>query len=342
MSDKILKKDNLDQLLDKLRQDYQIYAPARQGASVVWEQAGNAEDLLWDFSNTDMSPKQFFFPQTERLMHFTNSYEDNQGMVMQEVPEMQHKQALLNIRPCDAKAFTILDKVFCQDEYPCDTYWEDKREKTLLIGLACKDPCPTCFCTSVNSGPHNQEGLDVLMVDLGDELLLKAITPKAEDIIADISDASEDQIKQAENQKQEAEQAISTGVNTNNIQSKTVLDLYESPIWDRIQEPCINCGTCTFYCPTCHCFDIQDETQSDYGHRIRNWDTCMSWLFTQHTSGHNPRGSKRDRVRQRFMHKFKYMPFKLDGAIGCVGCGRCTQKCPVNIDVREVVNKMNE
>ena len=202
MSDKILKKDNLDQFLDKLRQDYQIYAPARQGAWVVWEKAGKAEDLLWDFSNTHMSPKHFFFPQTERLMQFTNKSDDPQGMIMQEVPEMQHKQALWGIRPCDAKAFAVLDKVFCQEEYPCDTYWEDKREKTLLIGLACKDPCPTCFCTSVNCGPHNQEGLDILAVDLGDEVLLRAITPQAEDIIADISNAGEEQIKQAENQKQ--------------------------------------------------------------------------------------------------------------------------------------------
>jgi ferredoxin len=112
-------------------------------------------------------------------------------------------------------------------------------------------------------------------------------------------------------------------------------------MWDKVYESCLNCGTCTFVCPTCHCFDIQDEVKGTEGRRVRNWDYCMSWLFTVHGTGHNPRPSKKERVRQRFMHKFKYIPMKRDGEIGCVGCGRCVQLCPVNIDVREVVNQMN-
>jgi formate hydrogenlyase subunit 6/NADH:ubiquinone oxidoreductase subunit I len=125
------------------------------------------------------------------------------------------------------------------------------------------------------------------------------------------------------------------------VLSRDLMELYEAGHWSRVQESCLNCGTCTYCCPTCHCFDIQDETQGEAGRRVRNWDTCMSWLFTMHGTGHNPRGSKLDRVRQRFMHKFKYIPAKRGGEIGCVGCGRCVQLCPVNIDVRRVVNDMN-
>ncbi|MGM0681366.1 MAG: 4Fe-4S dicluster domain-containing protein, partial [Thermodesulfobacteriota bacterium] len=316
--------------------------PARQGPSVVWKKADQAKELLWEFSNTDMSPKSFFFPQTECLMHFKNDTRDSQGMVMQEEQALEQKQALLGIRPCDAKAFVVLDRVFCRDETSCDPYWQDKREKTLLIGLACKDPCPTCFCTAVHCGPHNREGLDMLMIDLGEQVLLKGITPKGEEILSDFPEADKEQTEQAREQKEQAERSIASSPAMDNIESRKVLELYESGMWDRMPETCINCGICTFYCPVCHCFDIQDENQGDYGQRIRNWDTCMSWLFTQHTSGHNPRGTKKDRVRQRFMHKFKYMPIKLAGALGCVGCGRCTQKCPVNIDVREVINQMNQ
>ncbi len=342
MQDKILKKTEMESFLDRLSQAYEVWAPVRHRDRMQWSQVQKGDDLVWEFTNSDQSPKFVFFPQTERLMHFKNDSRDPEGMIMHPEPAREKNIALLNIRPCDAKAFQVLEKVFCQDESTTDIYWKDKREKALLIGLACKNPCPTCFCTSVHCGPHHEEGLDLVLVDLEDKLLVRPLSRKGEELVSDLEAAGQEETAQAAKQKEQAEEAISREVGTQNIQQRTMLQQYEHPLWDRVFESCINCGTCTYYCPTCHCFDIQDETQEDYGQRIRTWDSCMSWLFTYHTSGHNPRGSKKDRVRQRFMHKFKYMPFKLEGSIGCVGCGRCTRYCPVNIDVREVVNLMNE
>ncbi len=341
MAEKIMHKDKLDGFLEKLSQEYDVYAPAREGIYTVWSPASKAQDLLFDFVNTDLSPKRFFFPQTECLLEFKNDDQDPEGMILKEPGKSARPKALLNIRPCDAKAFSVLDLVFEQDPENPDVYWKDKRDKTLLIGLACNQPCPTCFCTSVNCGPHHSEGLDILLQDLGDRLVLNPVTQKGDQLLQGLEEAPAQDVQQAEQLKAQAENMIQSQVEMVDIHAGSTLEVYERPLWERVHESCINCGTCTYYCPTCHCFDIQDETQKDYGRRVRNWDTCMSWLFTYHTSGHNPRGRKIDRVRQRFMHKFKYMPFKLEGAIGCVGCGRCTQKCPVNIDVREVVNAMN-
>ncbi len=342
MPEKILQKEDAKDLLRVCSREHELFAPVRDGSRIIWSPVAPDDRLEFEFSNTDLSPKGFMFPQTERLMHFKNRPEDPQGMIMEQEAGLSRPRALVNIRPCDAKAFAVLDLVFERDASSTDVYWKDKRENTLLIGLACKHPCPTCFCTSVNCGPHHEEGLDVLLVDLDNRLLVKPLTASGEKLTADLPDAGQADIDQAAEQKQEAEAAITSGVSLDSIASRTVLEEYEHPCFERIFESCINCGTCTYFCPTCHCFDIQDETQEDYGRRIRTWDSCMSWLFTHHTSGHNPRGTKKDRVRQRFMHKFKYMPIKLDGAIGCVGCGRCTSKCPVNIDVRSVVNRMNE
>jgi formate hydrogenlyase subunit 6/NADH:ubiquinone oxidoreductase subunit I len=64
-------------------------------------------------------------------------------------------------------------------------------------------------------------------------------------------------------------------------------------------------------------------------------------IFTVHTTGHNPRETKLARLRQRFMHKLKYFVDKYDKGIMCVGCGRCVQQCPVNIDIRKVSQTMN-
>ncbi len=342
MGYKCLAKDKFSELVEKFTKEQDVFAPIAQGLEVKWSLIDDSSKILFDFKNTSMSPKGLFFPQTECLFEFNNNKDAEDAFILKETSPLVKKRTLLNIRPCDARAFSILDKVFMKDEDSLDVYWKDKRDKTILIGLACTNPCSTCFCTQVNSSPFGEDGLDVLMIDLGDKVVLKDVTDKGEEILKGLEDASDEDIKKVEELKKEAESKINANLSMDNILSREVLEVYEDPFWDRLYETCLNCGACTFYCPTCHCFDIQDETKGDYGRRVRNWDTCMSWLFTQHASGHNPRGTKKHRVRQRFMHKFKYMPIKLDGDIGCVGCGRCIQVCPVNIDVRDVIKNMNK
>jgi len=141
--------------------------------------------------------------------------------------------------------------------------------------------------------------------------------------------------------KEAAEEKITSAVPTDQLAQKDLLELYEAPFWEEIAFACINCGTCTYLCPTCWCFDIQDENYGKNGVRIRNWDSCMYPLFTKHTTGHNPRGDKVQRVRQRFMHKLKYFVDKYEKGIMCTGCGRCVRQCPVNIDIRAVCEQMN-
>ena len=60
-------------------------------------------------------------------------------------------------------------------------------------------------------------------------------------------------------------------------------------------------------------------------------------LFTLHASGANPRQSGKERMRQRVMHKFKYFVDN-NGKAACTGCGRCIRYCPVNLDIRDVLN----
>jgi sulfhydrogenase subunit beta (sulfur reductase) len=115
---------------------------------------------------------------------------------------------------------------------------------------------------------------------------------------------------------------------------------FDSDFWDEVHFKCIGCTTCTYLCPTCHCFDIYEEEESDKsGYRLRLWDSCSLSLFTLHTSGHNPRPSSKERMRQRVMHKFNYFAHNYN-EFGCVGCGRCIQNCPVNMDIRDVISSI--
>lgn len=342
MADKILKKSDLAEFIKSLSGDYEVLGPVKDDQQVKFAPVtGDGLDL--NYQNTSMSPKDLFFPQTEKLFSFTTDPNDGGHHVLKEVEAQWPARLVFGIRPCDAKAFFVLDKVFANDQYR-DPYWFEKREATTLIGLGCNDPCPTCFCTSMNCGPFHEEGLDVIAYDLGDEYLLKPLTEKGQAVLAKATGLQEPAGKVDEKAaalRASAEAAITTDVPTLNIFKRTVMELYGADHWNRVAEGCLNCGTCTYVCPTCHCFDIQDEVSGRSGGRMRNWDSCMSWLFTMHGSGHNPRPGKMERVRQRFLHKFKYIPVKRDGEIGCVGCGRCVVMCPVNIDVRDVVRDMN-
>jgi len=197
----------------------------------------------------------------------------------------------------------------------------------------------------VGGGPFSEKGLDVLLYDLGDTFLAKSLTEKGENFLAATQEggpADEAQMKQAEALAAAAAEKIHADVPVDKLKEKVLNELFNAPFWNDVAFACINCGTCTFFCPTCWCFDIQDEVLGNHGDRIRNWDACMFPLFTLHGSGHNPRDQKFQRVRQLFMHKLKYYMDKYDNGIQCSGCGRCVRHCPVNIDIRKVARLMND
>ena len=212
------------------------------------------------------------------------------------------------------------------------------------MGVGCSTPCSTCFCTSVGGGPFDEAGLDILLTDAGDAFLAKVLTKKGKELVGSVNTfdpAEEKLIQRGMAIEEEAEGKIVSKVDTSRLAGMDTLALHSADFWEKVQFACINCGVCTYLCPTCWCFDIQDETQGRAGCRIRNWDSCMFPLFTLHASGHNPRGRKVRRVRQRFMHKLKYFVDVYQMGVACVGCGRCVQHCPVNIDIREVCGLMN-
>ena len=181
-----------------------------------------------------------------------------------------------------------------------------------------------------------------MLTDIGSDYLAEFVTPKGEKLLSYFGEAKADAA--ADTRKSEiaarAKEAIASKIPAHEV--KPILDVnFDNPFWSTIHGKCLACGTCTYLCPTCHCFDISDEATASNGLRIRSWDSCMFPLFTKETSGHNPRQSQKERWRQRAMHKFKYFVDNFN-AIACVGCGRCVMYCPVNIDIRKVVEDISK
>nr|MDO8119173.1 4Fe-4S dicluster domain-containing protein [Candidatus Sigynarchaeota archaeon] len=253
------------------------------------------------------------------------------------------KNIVFGIRPCDAKSFTLLGNFFDFGTFKDDLF-QKKREMTVLVGIGCNEPRSTCFCTSVDGAPHDARDVDVFLVDLGNRYLIKTVTDQGAGILHDITwlgDASKADLILARELAEKARRAIKETVDLSHV-AKILDDNFYNEIWDEISATCLGCGACSYFCPTCHCFDVIDE--NDYsnkkGRRMRVWDTCQSSLFTLHTSGHNPRVGQKERCRQRTAHKFCYYPENYNLA-GCVGCGRCIMVCPVNNDIREIIVKIN-
>jgi ferredoxin len=339
MEKRIIKKNELAGIGAKIASDKLVYAPVKDEDNVLFEVVHKGDKILTAFGNTKNAPKNFFFPRSETLMQYTRT---EKGMEFAGVGKAVPEAVLFGVRPCDARSFALLDMLFDQEQYK-DPYYIARRQRTTIVALACvHPPYAACFCTSVGGSPFSTEAVDVLLTDLGDTYLAEFLTDKGRNLLTYFGDTKADEAaaKQKETIAAQAAYAIKSQIPAKEI--KPWLDAnFEHPFWNTIHQKCLACGTCTYLCPTCHCFDITDEVKGADGKRIRNWDSCMYWLFTKETSGHNPRSSQKERWRQRLMHKFRYYVDNF-GAISCVGCGRCVMYCPVNIDIRKIVEDISK
>jgi len=338
MEDLILPKNKLSDYINKIKSDYTIFAPIKKDELTYYSQIENPSDISLDFINSKYPPKSILFNQTETLFKFKHGLKAEISF-----KEFKNsKNVIFGIRPCDAKSFFIVDKLF-KDDY-VDPYYSSKRENTVLIGLSCNLPGKNCFCTSMDGGPANAEDVDILFTDIGDKFYIEIKNIKGENLIKigeNLFNKPKDQDKNKLKQiKKKAEETISRKMNTTGIVDE-LDNIFDNRFWKDISMKCIGCGICTYGCPTCHCFDILDETSLREGARVRVWDTCMNPEYTIHASGHNPRPARMNRTRNRVYHKFNYYP-KNYNVIACVGCGRCINECPVNIDIIDVITKARE
>ncbi len=342
MTEKSFTKEEWSAAVTALAKAERVIAPVKNGSYALYKPIENGVALDFVSTRTRLSPKNTVFPQSERMFEYSLDPADEQNGIMKEAEKDFSPQTLIGVRPCDAMAFQLVQVNFDTPEYK-DPWWTRRYESTTFVGVACNEPCASCFCTSVNCGPHDTKGLDVLVTDLGDGYFARALTEKGEAVLGKLggTDAKAEQAQAAEKMAAEAEAKVRSKVEIDNLAKIPQKDLFEAEFWKTSFEGCLNCGACTYSCPTCWCFDIQDETRKGEGDRIRNWDSCMFPLFTKHGMGHNPRGEKYQRTRQRFMHKLKYYLDKNDNGVLCVGCGRCVDVCPVNIDIRQVAQMMN-
>jgi sulfhydrogenase subunit beta (sulfur reductase) len=280
------------------------------------------DEVTFDYINAVLSPKQYFFPKTEALF----SAQIQKDEIKIEPTQLTQETVIFGIRPCDAKALVLLDGPFL--EAPGDEMWKQHRDRTTLIGLSCLKTGPQCFCTSMNSAPDDSSSVDILLTQTEKGYWVEVVTDKGKKLLEGI------ELEPFQGSKP------NPPLLTPRFKPQEIPGLFQksftSRYWSELSDRCIQCRICSYMCPTCYCFEVRDRTVCNEVCRLRSWESCQPRGFTKMAGGHDPRLDRGNRMRQRFAHKLSYFPgqFKF---IGCVGCGRCVVACPVNIDIREVV-----
>ena len=330
--------DNLNQLFAEIAKQAALYLPVDQtdgsAAYRKWEEGTTLSDAL----NTVKSPKDFFFPQTEDLMKFKT---EGKTIEVEDIRTESEYFVVFGVRACDVRSFDILDRVFLTE--PMDSFYANRRAHGVIIALACSRPIETCFCKTFGIDAAAPGG-DVSAWKTETELFLQANTEKGSALLEALSACTEDCDDAAVLAQQAATRAVMdklplADLKTDAFGGGKTSELFNAPEWDDLSATCLGCGTCTFVCPTCQCYDIKDFNTGNGVVRFRCWDSCMYSEFTKMAHGNN-RLTQKERFRQRFMHKLVYYPENNDGVFGCVGCGRCLAKCPISMNIVKVMKKM--
>ena len=330
--------DKIQSLFAEISKSAKLYLPidGTDGSASYGEWSEGTE---WSNAlNTTKSPKDFFFPQTEDLMKFKT-----QGKNIEIIDTRSESEdfVVFGVRACDAKSFDILDRVFLSE--PQDSFYAMKRKHGIIVTTACTRPSETCFCQAFGIDAASPAG-DISTWKTADALYLQANTEKGTALVEKLGAILEECSDEAVNAQKEKTAAIMKKLPLQNLPTDAfgggkTMELFNNPAWDELSQSCLGCGTCTFVCPTCQCYDIKDFNTGNGVIRYRCWDSCMYSEFTRMAHGNN-RLTQKERFRQRFMHKLVYYPENNDGLFSCVGCGRCLAKCPISMNIVKVMKKI--
>ncbi|MCI9215882.1 4Fe-4S dicluster domain-containing protein [Lachnospiraceae bacterium 42-17] len=333
-----IAKENLSALFQLIAETRELYLPVKTAGQTNFAAWSKDAEVDLDTLKTVKSAKDAFFPQSEGL--YTVKKE---GKKMSVEPERLKEQefVVFGMKACDVRGMEVLDNVFLSE--PVDTFYEARRAHGTIVAMACHEPEETCFC-KVFGVDAASPASDVAVWNVGEALYWKAQSEKGEALTEAVkellTEADEDGAAAVEVEKDAIHKIVEKlpymSLSLEGWNGDALSEKFDSPVWEELYKPCLACGTCTFVCPTCQCYDIKDYTAGNTVSRYRCWDSCMYSDFTMMAHGNN-RTSQMQRFRQRFMHKLVYYPANNDGMYSCTGCGRCVEKCPSALNIVKVV-----
>ena len=324
---KFLASDRVEAFVSYIMQKKTVYAPQRAGKhSVALKKVADPGAVVLDYARTMQSVKKFFLPPRDELLQFNLA---DQSFAPAEVKPLD--AVLLGIHSYDRAAIDRLDYNFSQGH--AERNYLTRREGVVWVGVSF-EPDEFHFSGSVGIRPHDTEGFDVFLTRARDGYLVEVLTNVGRELTAGFDLPATDQAKPQPGHFHQ--HIFLPQAKLNEVMGAS----YGNPVWEETAEKCVGCGSCNIVCPTCYCFNVEEnvDIKVSGGTRERIWDGCMLREFTEVAGGEVFRGGLAERQRHRVMRKFKYLSDKT-GHPWCVGCGRCTAYCTAGISIVSIVNR---
>ncbi len=357
----VITREDLLKRIDALAKTHALVGPVMRvepqcepPRRYFYEPIKRATDLALDFDYCVYSPKASLLPPRETLFRFDTRNRRFEAFLNDEDGSAT---ALIGVHPCDIHAVRMLDEAFEQDHR--DEHYCARRARLLIVGMDCGEPCtPGVFCHETKTH-YATDGFDVMLYPLRSDDDSTNGRPRADafgvvygsdvgcewlaaDDVAAVRSPSVEDERRFERYLIRKNTAFPRRLTQSWSEIPTTLaGSYDSLVWDATAQRCYSCGSCNLVCPTCYCFDIQDQNDlpPQSGHRERIWDGCMLRDFAVVAGGHNFRSDRAQRLRHRIFRKGAWIK-KRTGLSGCVGCARCDRACTAHISIVEILNQL--
>ncbi len=334
----IISESGLRELLGRVCEKSRLMAPAKRGkTSFDFQWVGDPSEVVLDYVRTVMPPKKAIWPTRDAVLELDLT-KKQASPVLDATPFV-----LFGIHACDLKAVNQLDWAMGQRHGVSDPHYLARRKAATIVGMECM-PDEYCFCTSVGSC-ETREGADLFLTPIEKGYFIEKLSEKGEQLLkqaADVREASAGQAAEAKAFVEKKKQSTTSKINSGMPELPDLLEpRYHTEVFESVAKRCYSCGTCTNVCPTCFCFDVDDEVDLllERGSRQRKYDSCQFLEFAIVAGGHNFRKERADRARHRWFRKFVYL-LREHGEPFCIGCGRCSKACTAGISLVDVLNSV--
>jgi formate hydrogenlyase subunit 6/NADH:ubiquinone oxidoreductase subunit I len=314
------------------------------------------EGRYFDYNCGPQSWKRFLNPPRQKILSAVKengTWKFQAAGIGSGVDSSIRKYAFIGVRACELHAIGIQDRVFAgadgnvrpkaAKQIPPamdyqDPLYTERRRRVFILAVNCSRAAPTCFCTSMKTGPRVSGAFDLALTETADRFVVEIGSEAGSHMLEGTTwqPASAFDLQQAFSETQRAEEMVRKRLDTHDL-PRLLYENLEHRRWDEVAARCLSCANCTMVCPTCFCSTVEESSdlRGEKAERTRLWDSCFVLDFS-HVHGGNIRPTVRARYRQWLTHKFASWIDQF-GTSGCVGCGRCITWCPVGIDVTEEI-----